>query len=323
MRKILIFSSVCLIILTFLIYRNTANNFSIHKRIATIPQNDRVLLENFFRFLYSQGHFVDVIYGDKPMTSVDYNENYTLNVSKDKTYKENMTLCLRGWKAWKKYQHLFPMKKYHFFSKKFSNGDTCYCYVLINKEKCSEVIDSYKEIFSNFIAHKKSLTEIIENLYISRPEREEDLTKYHHSHGLLYGYGEKNVKTFLKIIDLENTLSHHNNLPDTKIASLKKELDSLRKNACFTKSSKNPKYPIQHSGCITLTPDEKIVNHCKTHKEILEVYKSKDFLQILLEELTTQKNNEYALNIKLNSRNKNISAIREPEDTTIGLNKHQ
>jgi hypothetical protein len=201
---------------------------SISYRVQSIPFEERKILERFFRRLFYHADFSYTLFGLKPMGSIDYNLDL---LSFPQFYKEPekhlflMALDEKGWRIWEKYKGLFPMEKYAFIKVRH---DTCFGFLLINKEKAYSVLEKNLLLFQELFLEKICASELLKRLcegqlaysHFNTPY----LLTYYKALGLLYGYGERNVQDFIKreqiLQDLKNLPIDLKKLPPEVVNSL-------------------------------------------------------------------------------------------------------
>jgi len=201
---------------------------SICYRIQSIPFEERKILERFFRRLFYHADFSYTLFGLKPMGSIDYNLDL---LSFPQFYKEPenhlflMALDEKGWRIWEKYKDLFPMEKYAFIKVRH---DTCFGFLLINKEKVYSVLEKnlllFQELFLEEICASELLKRLCEGQLAYSHSNTPYLLTYYKALGLLYGYGEQNVQDFIKreqiLQDLKNLPIDLKRLPPEVVNSL-------------------------------------------------------------------------------------------------------
>lgn len=315
---------ILLIPFTSLNAQEVEKKTSVRHRIQLIPSEEREILERFFQRLFYHGDFSYTLFGLKPMGSIDYNLEL---IRFPQFYKEPekhlflMALDEKGWRVWKRYRNLFPMEKYVFIKVK---DDTCFGFLLINKEKALSVIEKNLLLFQALAEEKASARTLLEMLckgqFAYSHSNTSCLVTYFKALGLLYGYGEENVQTFIK---REQLLQMFRNLPiDIKILPsevinclemqespktsgklqykcflegvfLASELKNLLNENHLIKGTKkdNPFLPIKRSlffGNEELLKTQDIIKSWDDiNSSILKMYESENFLETVLERLTS------------------------------------
>lgn len=189
----------------------TVNHRSNHiqKVLRSMPQEDRIALEYFFRALLFDDLAAYVLYGNKPMA---------LAVFRDDLKKMNRGyggfnyghLCRQnvifreGWHAWEKYRHHFPFKRFilHQFSHKFFSHDDTSTYILIiNRDAFEEVFKKNRAGFISKYGDEITSAKLLE-VYLSEesffsPELPDDVK------GVFCGYGAHNAELFQRRTNLE------------------------------------------------------------------------------------------------------------------------
>lgn len=297
---------------------------SVATQIKLIPCEDRKVLLRFFKRLFYHGDFSYTLLGQKPMGSIDYNLNL---LAFPQFYKEPqkhlflMALDEKGWEIWEKYKDLFPLKKYSFIKEKHDNF---FGFLLINKEKTFAVIKDNLPVFQELIGERIGSSEILTMLcngtfgyYHSSTS---SLATYYKALGLLYGYGKENVKAFVKreeliqmlksfpieikslpseiinYLEMEDSLKTFETVPfpsATEMTSLAPELQNLLDKTCLIKGTRknNPFLPIKRSlfwGSEECPQTEVMIeDYDKLNETILRIYESDNFLETILEMLTS------------------------------------
>ena len=277
--------------------------------IKSIPSKERELLSRFFKRLFYHGDFSYTLLGLKPMGSIDYNLNL---LAFPQFYKEPekhlflMALDKKGWEIWEQYKDLFIMKKYSFIK---VEHDSFFGFLLINKEKTYAIIEENLPTFQELIGDGVCATDILKLLCEGKfgyyHSNVPCLIAYYKALGLLYGYGEENVKFFAKREKLLQTLKslpiEIKTLPsevvnylemeetpkicakcqvkdDFMISSLTFELKNLLDTTRLIKGTKknNPFLPIKKSfflGDEKLPQTQTIIdNYDKLNDTILKIY---------------------------------------------------
>ncbi|MBX9744348.1 MAG: hypothetical protein K2X08_03960 [Chlamydiales bacterium] len=193
---------------------NMEEKTSICYRIQSIPFEERKILERFFRRLFCHADFSYTLFGLKSMGSIDYNLDL---LSFPQFYKEPekhlflMALDEKGWRIWERYKNLFPMEKYAFIKVRH---DTCFSFLLINKEKAYSVLEKNLLLFQELLLEKVCANELLKRICEGQLAYSHSntpcLVAYYKALGLLYGYGEENVRDFIK---REQILQDLKNLP--------------------------------------------------------------------------------------------------------------
>lgn len=293
-------------------------------RLHSLPFEDRENLTRFFRRLFYHGDFAYTLLGRKPMGSIDYNLNLLTFLQFYKEPEKHlflMALDKKGWRIWERYRDLFPMKRYSFI--KVENG-AFFSILLINKEKTYDVIKENLPLFQELIGKKLHAREILKLLCNGQfgyyHSNNPCLLTYYEALGLLYGYGKENVRAFIKRAQLSQNLRslpieikilpskvmhciemedspilcskcQHQN--DLAIAPLAAELNVLLEKVQLIKGTNknNPFLPLQKSiflGNEQLDQTRTIIeDYDDLSKTILKVYESDNFLETILDLLTS------------------------------------
>ncbi|MCB1067657.1 MAG: hypothetical protein KDK96_12165, partial [Chlamydiia bacterium] len=304
--------------------QETDTGESVAAQVKLIPSEDRKVLLRFFKRLFYHGDFSYTLLGQKPMGSIDYNLNL---LAVPQFYKEPqkhlflMALDEKGWETWEKYKNFFPLKGYAFIKVK---QDSFFGFLLVNKEKTLAVIKDNLSVFQELIGEEICASKLLEMLCDGKfgyyHSNTPSLVTYYKVLGLLYGYGEENVRAFakrelliqklkslpiemkslplkvmncLEMEDFSETLEKVQIQNAIGMASLASELKNLLDKNCLIKGTKknNPFLPIKRSqfwGSETCLQTEAIIeNYDKLNETILRIYESESFLETILEMLTS------------------------------------
>ncbi len=164
-------------------------NQSVRDTLEVIPKNDQEVLAKFFHVLFNPGNFSYTLFGDKPMSLMDY---LTTPFDSDGVPASSGQLRFkRGWELWKKYAHLFPLIHYILIENpvehnKFKN------IILINKKYFIEKVNGHLSLFQKVFGKDISGTLLLKKI----EENPKLLSCFdHHSLllGILLGYGEHNA----------------------------------------------------------------------------------------------------------------------------------
>lgn len=150
-----------------------------------ILEQDRPVLDSFFReILFFEG-FAYTLFGDKPVSICDYN------------LKNTALFCHtpEGYKIWKKYAALLPSSNFLFLFYENSEKNSCEL-TLINKKAFRDIFDLHREkfveIWGNEISSEVLLNLLTEkgSLWNTEVKEKDDLI------GILLGYGKVNAELY-------------------------------------------------------------------------------------------------------------------------------
>jgi len=184
----------CLFITQFL------QKTSIKARIYSIPIEDRVVIEAFFRRLLLTEPGAYVLFGDKPMAEYYYHyreepKNYIFSRNHE-NYQKKLE-----WTTWRRYRDLFPTKNYQIIEVTNLDENTVEIF-LISKSRFLEVFESHKHdfytCFGNHITGEALLNQF---LHGSNPFVNENV-RFHFLLGVLFGFGEENSRLFDRLYEI-------------------------------------------------------------------------------------------------------------------------
>lgn len=182
------------VIFYFLLFSTRNAEEALFDRIRHIPKEDRWILEDFFRTLLLKEGGAYTLFGNKPMTYDAYFESLKDEIpsfiTSRKLWEENKR-CQMGWKAWEKYQHLFPSKKFLLIAK--HRNENWVEIILANKEHLTQKIKEHLSEFKAILGDRFA-PECFLNEYEKGNDSLFHLLKEHHGlFGILLGFGKRNA----------------------------------------------------------------------------------------------------------------------------------
>ncbi len=264
---------------------------SVHKILSLMPQQDRLALDAFFRILIFKSSFGYVLYGDKPISLVDYVSKYSDGFYGGIRYSDLSianAILREGWRVWEKYQHLFPSKHYilHHFGRK--DRDSAFI-LMINRNAFEDTFAKNNQKFilkyGSDITAEKMLQKCLskESLFAA------DFMYCHELQGILFGFGSHNSKLFQKREDLDKCAELHRSELRIPSPAFLEEIDQI--------DSKLQFFGDDDSSVLRLSPLPTFVadlNHAETvavkkkykmqRRRIANRYRNGNFLELTLEQ---------------------------------------
>lgn len=298
------FALVLLIFVTvttgFLINREPCMSIYEGKQVEEIlermPKKDKARLEYFFREYINLDGMGYVIFGNKPMAISGVEKklspfksfsSFLFAISPRRIQFEN------GFKTWKKYEKIFPMKRFAFRYEENESFITC---TFINKHAFIEQVQKHADDFKNILKRNVSGEDLLKE-----SEHKDLFTELLQDHdlltGILYGFGRNNASLFHQSAQLnpeEQTIFLKNHSEDP----WEKEWEEFDKN--YEKISwfsmyitgnhlKSTNFIILPGFRAALNNPETIQlkeHYLQTRQKMIDFYKDKDFLTATLQELT-------------------------------------
>jgi hypothetical protein len=183
-----------LLFIHFLVSSYSTNTFL--KNIDCISTEDRVCIENFFRYIVYETPAAFTLFGDKPISIIE------IDVWTNPYYFTDSAVSYelrRNFSKWKKYAHLFPSKKYVFVENDIFDRSR-FCILLINQEACLKIIKEHLLLFQENINEKISAEEIL-NRITSSSRLFDTLCSHQGLLGILLGFGKNNAFAFHDIYE--------------------------------------------------------------------------------------------------------------------------
>jgi hypothetical protein len=271
------------------------------KALRTISKGDLASLEWFFRQFDVCTY---VLFGDKPMAfcgvqrvepyKPDVSQVYSFMDSICRLHLENL-VQMKGWEAWKKYNHLFPSSQFAFLENDTPDGATI---VLINKKaflkQIDENIDYFKEVLGKYVTPQQILVDCLQSQDLLK-----DVLQNHEGLiGILLGFGRNNAQLFFRRSQLSNdvasqkfSITKHALSPSKGFATLDEEKsDIYARIGLFNESEVSDFNPLQLSlpGFVadnnSAETKQLRTGYTRQYKQILQEYKKGDFLETTLKQ---------------------------------------
>ena len=251
--------------------------FQVQKKLRSIPLEDRLILDSFFRILLFKGGFAYALLGDKPMSGEYYLFECT-SLQDDCMIRYNLSrrniLLRNGWNIWQKYSYLFPSKSIiiqHVI--KGENGFLNF----INKRNVETLFENHKSDFISkygpSITAKKIVKMCLDETNIGGINYE----NCHDIVGMLYGFGRHNSFLYQQRDNLEE-LSIKNNVAELLNLNCTLQL-FLDTHPSSLQLLSLPRFVADLSHPETIAIKKK---YEKQRKEICEYYRNGDFLELTL-----------------------------------------
>ncbi len=271
------------------------------KALRTIPKEDRESLEWFFR------HFdvcTYVLFGDKPMAfcgvqrvepyKPDISQVYSFMDSICRLHLENL-VQMKGWEAWKKYNHLFPSSQFAFIENETPDGATI---VLINKQDFLKQIDENIDYFREVLGKNVTPQQILADCLHSNNLLKDVLQNHEGLVGILLGFGRNNAHLFFRRSQLHNdevsqkfSITNRTLSPSNGFTTLDDEMNDINARfASFEVSEVDDFNPILLSlprfVADNHSPETKRLKaaYSKQYTKIIQAYKKGDFLEVTLKQ---------------------------------------
>jgi hypothetical protein len=263
-----------------------------------IPQEEKAELEDLFKALMFQDSFAFTLFGSKP---VSWESRYYFDSQKSKNPRALFMGFLRstlkiknGWKVWQKYCSLFPSSSYLFNG--FEDDDS-FSIVLINKKAFLKTASQYEKEF------KENLGENFSPFHLLKECEQQEFSKVVQKHeslmGILLGFGRNNSFRFERLAhiaefgkDRQLHLIKSPPPPNPDFNSIEEEfLDLKNRHQSFVKDT-DVKISALILPSFAADPTDPETQHLKIkymkqRRKILKKLAKGDFLEIILEQLTS------------------------------------
>ena len=252
--------------------------------IQSIPKEDCIVLESFFRNLLFFHGFAYTLFGDKPISEeyfeIENPEKPDLYISPN-----------RDQRIWSKYAHLFPSSKYIFLF--YENTEEHLDEItLINKKAFHQTFAANKQKFLDYFGPEMTSDRLLDLIIEKQSFWNLDL-KRQDLIGILLGYGKVNSELYQKRDELSShrpRLTKFRTTPSEGYQSVEEELNHL--NETLDSFSKEGKISLHYMRLPSFAADAKHLEtiqlrqkYSNQRKQITQRYIHGDVLEITLEKL--------------------------------------
>lgn len=269
--------------------------------LSSIPEEERILLDYFFRCLIQEDSIGYVLLGAKPMSTysyirpkVQFQSSFTAIDQLDyffESFDVRNAIIEQGWQVWKKYAPRFCGENIVFDILTENLEFNFTKIIVINKQLIQEMINSHFQKFTALASVKDKNTFCYS--LIHDPRLKEKIHSRPDLLGICLGYGAKNADLFHKMTNLHKILGHFgltlSKPSQHRVQQAKDELEALecRFKTCSIKcTSKKHWFQIGLSFRADLTDRDtqqlqKKYSHC--YKILNKPYQGANFLEKTLE----------------------------------------
>lgn len=300
LKKIKVLFVLLGLVLFLLVYQpNQDHSKSVSRALSKISKDDREALEAFFYELYFSGGAY-VLFGNKPMsfcsfTKTSYSQRTPL------TNITELSTCLhlqnikanRGWKVWKKYEDLFPSSKFVIIESVERDYVTV---IIINKKNFLKKVKENIDVFREFLGADITPDVLLRRYLVSSNPMQEVFQNHRVLLGIVLGYGRHNAELFSRKIEIEIARESLDDsdlntqiVPAEGFLSLEEEYQFINSQLISYQEPdlwewSNPILPLPGFIADLKHPETRQLKkqYREQHKEIVEKYKKRDFLQITL-----------------------------------------
>lgn len=294
---------VLLIILACTSCSHREKSIDVKKFLASLPEDERFLLDKFFRSMIQQDVIGYTLLGAKPMSfysylkpKVDVYRPYSDPVDLMDTFiegfDEDCAIFHKGWEVWKKYQHHFCGSNIFFDIVEEDEELHFVNVVVINKRLMLPLLEQYSCKFRELDPSLKSKKSLLEAIL-----HNQDFKKKMHSHneilGICLGYGARNAKLFQKMSELFFAMGWMSHAPEkyspTSLKCLEEDWKALKQSFKGGIRDHRSRDLLFHLGIgfradISDSETPVLIGHyTKYHKKLTLAYDGADFLEKTLE----------------------------------------
>lgn len=277
----------------FVVFTFSACIFShenkIIKYIESISQQDREILKDFFhKLLFYQG-FAYTLFGDKPISI----EIFDL----EEKHKELFSISSEGYKAWKKYAHLFSSPNYIFIFDEDLEKDRCEI-TLINTKAFHQVIKDHSHQFVKIFGPHITSKHLLHLLIRKRSLWNTAMNNHQDVIGILLGYGKINAALYHQRSEINSKtlgIKKRRTKPSFGYSSIEEELNAL--NATLHAFSDEERFSFRFMRLPGFVADSNSLEtkklkqkYIEQRRNITQKYAREDALKITLEQLCLSSN---------------------------------
>jgi hypothetical protein len=269
--------------------------------LEMMPRRDKTRLEHFFReyvICESMGY---VLFGDKPMAFSGIDKK--LSPSPFKSFASFLYAISprriqfkNAFDTWKKYEKLFPMKRFTFLYEETNSEINC---LFINKRSFLQKVEENAEIFKTILQRNVTAEGLLKE-GLQKPFFSEVLSDHEVLIGILFGFGKHNAELFNQRSQLSSNIERNNFCQNFGFEDAWKhefeEIDAKWNEIGWLNAYVTGNH-LKNLELTMLPGFYADVNHPETlqikehfleqREKTLNFYKDKDFLAATLQELTS------------------------------------
>ncbi len=283
---------LCLFGIALGLYFSISKDDPIRKALSTIPADEKLFLEYFFRDLLLREGGAYVLNGTKPITEEDF-ESPTLRevFFFGNRFLKSAVLLKKGFEIWNKYQHLFPSTKYALLCYQ-NKTDGTFQVLLINKKAVVNEIEKNIEDFKAILGPTITPTALLEKIISEDKHLSEILNEHTGLFGMLLGYGKHNSQLFYQREMLQDQIEDNQFIPK-RFELIEEKLNAAEKRFLATDPKKRRNRLIFTSlPAFVFDPEhpetQKLLkSYEEQRKEITKSYQDVSFLETFLKKFTS------------------------------------
>src|SRR5690348_1849640 len=184
--------------------------------LASLPAEERIFLDYFFRRMIQEDCIGYVLLGEKPMGFYSYLKAKPVNIMPDPIdgiyaffngFEKNNYLFQRGCEVWQKYKSSFTGKNIFFDA--FDQDDVIHYskVIVMNKKVLKPLLKLHLKKFISLDSSLKDSTCLFDALLYNNSIKEKFYVR-HDLLGICLGYGERNAVLFQKISKLVGQIGY-------------------------------------------------------------------------------------------------------------------
>jgi hypothetical protein len=178
--------------------------YEVRLKLALISSNEKEELEYLFRYLMYHSSFVYVLFGDKPMSFESFiktEDVWKYFMRNFTSFEPGLEFCKfqRGWAAWKKYKHLFPLKKFILVHQEEPIFLGYMSIFFVHKKNLLKTMREHAEDFKDILGEGFNPEEILDCFYKNVITMDKKLKRHPVLQGILLGYGKENAWNYYNL----------------------------------------------------------------------------------------------------------------------------
>jgi hypothetical protein len=199
-------------------YADSLIRQKVKKQLASLPEQDREDLRNFFEELVIRYPFGYTIFGEKPISFATYKVS-----NLHKKMSMHTIHLIDGKKLWKKYSCLFPSHGF-VFKFEYSLEDDCHRIYLINRKAVQEIVQQELDLFQQVLGTTVTPERLLFKIECPETTIQDVLQGHEGLFGILLGFGRESSLAFHQkgevLKNIQYTLCHPENFSEEKCSLL-------------------------------------------------------------------------------------------------------
>jgi hypothetical protein len=175
--------------------------------LVEMPENERLILADFFQELIQNDGFGHTLFGNKPISFCHYSLHPPY-VTSQFTRDRPAFFVKRAKTVWEKYREFLCLKEFSLkfcAEKDFAGNNSGVCY-LINRPAFLAVVNANLDLFQESLGPQTTAESLLQRIADTNESLDSVLQKNPALEGIVLGYGKHNALVYKRYIEVSNAL---------------------------------------------------------------------------------------------------------------------